>query len=206
MSKWYFGRCPVFAPGMPLATIRKPAGFKTFPAACAFTKEPSPGQFAGLFVISKNRSFEPIFGTNLDLFRTPGPISGWRKNKRFPVKQPHQGPKIVLGLHWRARKCQIWRSARCAMWTFMGFAGEGHRSRLSCEHTPGSGRLGWARAPNAPCGWARPSVGAVCGRRAALRGRCRGPRTPGKWSHVDSLWKPRRLCGKSCACTTSISP
>ena len=33
------------------------------------------------------------------------------------------------------------------MWAFMGFAGEGHRSRLGCEHTPGSGRLGCVRCP-----------------------------------------------------------
>ena len=84
----------------------------------------------------------------------------------------------------------------------MGFAGEGHRPRLGCEHTPGSGRLGWARAPNAPCGWARPSVGAVCGRRAALRGRCGGPHTPGN----GPMWKPRRMCGREevrlhCRCT-----
>ena len=80
----------------------------------------------------------------LDPFPTPAPIPGWRKNKRFPVKQPHQGPKIIPGLHWRSRKCQTcqWRSACCPMWAFMGFAGEGHRSRVGCEHTPGSGRLG----------------------------------------------------------------
>ena len=51
----------------------------------------------------------------LDLFWAPGPIPGWRKNKRFPVKQPHQDPKSMPGLHWRSRKCQIWRSAHCAV-------------------------------------------------------------------------------------------
>ena len=44
--------------------------------------------------------FDLFLAPILDLFLTPGPISGWRKNKVFPVKQPHQGPKIVLGLHW----------------------------------------------------------------------------------------------------------
>ena len=80
LGKWYFGQCPVFAPGMPLATIREPAGFRTFPLAYAPSKEPFPGEFASFFVISKNRNFEPIFGTDF------GPILGTWPNFRMAEK------------------------------------------------------------------------------------------------------------------------
>ena len=133
-----------------------------------------------------------FLGPILDLFWAPGPIFGWRKNKVFPVKQPHQGPKIMPGLHWRSRKCQTWRSERCAMWAFMGFAGEGHRSRLGCEHTPGSGRVGCAPCPQRT----HPAVGP-----APQSGRSVGEGPPcvavvgathtWKWSHVEATMNVR---------------
>ena len=138
----------------------------------------------------------------MDLLLTPGPISGWRKNKVFPVKQPHQGPKTVLRLHWRSRKCQIWRSARCAMWAFMGFAGEGHRPRLGCEHTPGSGRVGCAPCPQRTLRLGPPLSQGGLWVKGCLAWPLWGPRTPGN----GPMWKPRRMCGREelrlhCQCT-----
>ena len=122
----------------------------------------------------------------LDLFWAPGPIPGWRKNKRSPVKQPHQDPKIMPGLHWRSRKCQIWRSARCAMWTFMGFAGEGHQSRLSCEHTPGSGRLGCVPCPQRTLRLGPPLSGGGLWVKGCLAWPLWGPTHTWKWPHVEA--------------------
>ena len=49
-----------------------------------------------------------------------GIILGRLKNMVLPANQPHQGPKIYLGLHWRSRKCQVRRSAGRAVVALWG--------------------------------------------------------------------------------------
>ena len=72
------------------------------------------------------------------------------------------------------------------MWAFMGFAGEGHRSRLGCEHTPGSGRLGCVPCPQRTLRLGPPLSGGGLWAWGCLAWPLWGPTHTWKWSHVEA--------------------
>ena len=130
--------------------------------AYASTKEPFPGQFASFFLFSKNRNFEPIFGTDF------GPILGTWPNFWMAEKYGISCQTTPPGSQNRAWVALV-SSPNLALSTLRdvglhGVCGRGPSIAVRLRTHAGERPLGVRTVPpNAPCSWAWSGIGQICG-------------------------------------------